>query len=269
MDPQPQSAELSGMSERSSAQRVVGGQDRLDQWEDWLKGETVTVVIPALNEAENLPHVLPRIPSWVSEVILVDDHCTDNTVAVARALLPSIRVVRNDDRPGKGNALQAGYAAAAGSLIVQVDADGSEAPEEIVSFVAALLAGADYAKGTRFIPGGGTSDMTHLRKWGNWVFVLMVRGLYGVRYTDLCYGYNAFRASALRRLSLDADGFEIEALINLRAAQAGLAIREVASFEAERVYGEGRLRTFPDGWRVLRTIWRERWRRPKLGMSEG
>ena len=134
--------------------------------------------------------------------------------------------------------------------------------------MAALLAGADYAKGTRFIPGGGTSDMTRLRKWGNFAFVAMVRCLYGIRYTDLCYGYNAFRANALRRLNLDADGFEIEAMINLRAAQAGLAIREVASFEAERVHGEGRLQTFPDGWRVLKTIWRERWRHRKLDPSE-
>jgi glycosyltransferase involved in cell wall biosynthesis len=244
-------AEITSVLERQSA--------------DWLNGETVTVIIPCLNEAENLSHVLPRIPSWISEVILVDDHCTDDTVAVARELLPSIRVVRNEDRGGKGNALQAGFAAATGSLIVQIDADGSEAPEEIASFIAALLAGADYAKGTRFIPGGGTSDMTRLRKWGNFTFVAMVRCLYGIRYTDLCYGYNAFRAQALKRLNLDTDGFEIEALINIRAAQAGLAIREVASFEVERVHGEGRLQTFPDGWRVLRTIWRERWRRPRPG----
>jgi glycosyltransferase involved in cell wall biosynthesis len=245
------------------AEQVLTHQGRVGESGDWLNGETVTVIIPALNEAENLPHVLPRVPSWVAEVILVDDHCTDNTVAVAKGLLPSIRIVRNEDRPGKGNALQAGFTAATGSLIVQVDADGSEAPEEIASFVAALLAGADYAKGTRFIPGGGTSDMTRLRKWGNFAFVAMVRCLYGVRYTDLCYGYNAFRAHALKRLSLDTDGFEIEALINIRAARAGLAIREVASFEVERVHGEGRLQTFPDGWRVLKTIWRERWRHPE------
>jgi glycosyltransferase involved in cell wall biosynthesis len=264
MDSKTHLDELAGFPASSSAQ-LLDDQDGLGKSADWLNGETVTVIIPALNEAENLSHVLPRIPSWVSEVILVDDHCTDNTVDVARELLPSIRIVRNEERPGKGNALQAGFAAAAGSLIVQVDADGSEAPEEIASFVSALLAGADYAKGTRFIPGGGTSDMTHLRKWGNFAFVALVRCLYGVRYTDLCYGYNAFRAQALKRLNLDTDGFEIEALMNIRAAQAGLAIREVASFETERVHGVGRLQTFPDGWRVLRTIWRERWHRPKVG----
>lgn len=222
----------------------------------------VTVVVPALNEQDNLRHVLPRIPDWVHEVILVDDHCTDGTVAEARRLVPSIRVVANARAPGKGNALQVGYAAAAGDIIVQLDADGSEAPEEIHVFVGALLAGADYAKGSRFVLGGGTSDMSSLRKWGNWAFVAIVRALFGARFTDLCYGYNAFWTGIVPLLALDADGFEIEAMLNLRAHRAGLKIAEVPSFEADRVHGVGRLVTFPDGWRVLRTIWRE-WRSPR------
>jgi glycosyltransferase involved in cell wall biosynthesis len=228
---------------------------------EWLDGCRVSVVVPALNEADNLGHVLPRMPSWVHEVILVDDHSTDDTVEVARRLMPSIRVVANKRTGGKGNALRAGFEVATGDFIVQIDADGSEAPEEIPAFVGALLAGADHAKGSRFIPGGGTSDMTFLRRAGNRVFVLLVRVLFGVRFTDLCYGYNAFRADALSRLDLDADGFEIEAMLNLRAHKAGLRIREVPSFEAERVHGVGRLVTFPDGWRVLKTIIGERWPR--------
>jgi glycosyltransferase involved in cell wall biosynthesis len=225
------------------------------------------VVVPALNEAENLKHVLPRMPAWLHEVILVDDHCTDETVDVARQLMPSIRVVSNERRGGKGNALRAGFEVATGDVIVQIDADGSEAPEEIPAFVGALLAGADYAKGSRFIVGGGTADMTFLRKAGNKVFVLLVRVLFGARFTDLCYGYNAFRADALPRLDLDADGFEIEAMINLRAHKAGLRIREVPSFEAERVHGVGRLVTFPDGWRVLKTIMREKRSRPVASIT--
>lgn len=223
-----------------------------------MNSVTVSVIVPALNEADNLEHVLPRMPEWLHEVILVDDHCTDDTVEVARKLMPDIRVVKNMRKGGKGNALRAGYEAATGDIIVQIDADGSEAPEEIPAFVGALLAGADYAKGTRFIPGGGTSDMTVLRKWGNWAFVWMVRLSFGVRFTDLCYGYNAFWRRILPALDLDADGFEIEAMLNLRAVKAGLSIREVPSFETERVNGEGRLLTWPDGWRVLRTIVRER-----------
>jgi glycosyltransferase involved in cell wall biosynthesis len=220
----------------------------------------VSVVVPALNEANNLPHVLPRIPEWVAEVIVVDDHCTDDTVAVALQLLPRAKIARNERAPGKGNALRAGYDIATGDIVVQLDADGSEAPEEISLFVGAILAGADYAKGTRFAYGGGTSDMTGLRKYGNHMFVLLVWLFYGVRFTDLCYGYNAFRRDALNSLDLDVSGFEVEASLSLRALDRGLRIVEVPSFEAERIHGEGRLLTFRDGWRVLRTILHERLR---------
>jgi glycosyltransferase involved in cell wall biosynthesis len=155
--------------------------------------------------------------------------------------------------------LRTGFAACTGDIIVMLDADGSTDPREIPAFVGALLAGADVAKGSRFLQGGGTADMPLYRKLGNYAFVLAVRLLIGGRYSDLCYGYNAFWSRALARIQPDVDGFEIETLINIRALRAGCRVAEVPSFEARRVYGEGRLRTIPDGWRVLRTIWRE-WR---------
>jgi len=216
----------------------------------------VSVVIAALNEAENLPHVLPRIPDWVDDVLLVDGHSSDGTVEVALRLRPDIRVIDQDGN-GKGAALRTGFAAAAGDIIVALDADGSTDPAEIPAFVGALIAGADFAKGSRFLQGAGTTDMPFHRRLGNRGFVLLVRLLFGGGYTDLCYGYNAFWASALPHLQLDCDGFEIETLMNVRALRAGLKVVEVASYESPRVHGDGRLRTIPDGWRVLRTIWRE------------
>jgi glycosyltransferase involved in cell wall biosynthesis len=225
---------------------------------DMLGVHRVSVLVPALNEAENLEHVLPRMPEWVHEVVLIDDHCTDNTAQVARELMPGITVVENHRPPGKGNALRTGAEAATGDMLVQVDADGSEDPAEINAFIGALLAGADYAKGSRFIEGGGTSDMPALRKWGNWALVAVVRALFrGTKYTDLCYGYNAYW-SWVAPLLLDADGFEIETVMNLRAVRAGLRVFEVPSFETERIHGVGKLETFPDGWRVLTAIVRER-----------
>jgi len=97
------------------------------------------------------------------------------------------------------------------------------------------------------------------RQLGNWGFVWLVRRLFGGQYSDLCYGYNAFWSRAVHALELDGDGFEIETMMNIRALRAGLKVAEVPSFEAARIYGTGRLRTIPDGWRVLRTIARE-WR---------
>ena len=216
----------------------------------------VSVVVPTLNEAENLPHVLPRIPEWIDEVLLVDGHSTDNTIEVARALLPTIRVVYQEGR-GKGAALRSGFAAATGDIIVMLDADGSTDPAEIPYFVGALLAGADFAKGSRFLQGGGTADMEFYRKFGNWALLRLTRSLFGGQYSDLCYGYNAFWARVLPALSLDCDGFEIETMMNVRALRAKLKVVEVPSFEAERIYGKSNLRTIPDGWRVLKTIFKE------------
>lgn len=222
-----------------------------------MHGVTVTVVIPTLNEASNLPHVLPRIPSDIDEVVLVDGHSTDGTVEMACTLYPSIKVVMQEGK-GKGDALRCGFRAATGDIIVMLDADGSTDPGEIPAFVGTLLAGADFAKGSRFLQGGGTADMPLHRKLGNWCFVAMVRTLFSGSYTDLCYGYNAFWRRVLPALSLDCDGFEVETVMNVRALKAGLRVAEVPSFEASRVNGVGRLRTIPDGWRVLKAIFKEK-----------
>jgi glycosyltransferase involved in cell wall biosynthesis len=212
----------------------------------------VSVVIPARNEAPNLPYVLARMPRDLFEVILVDGRSTDNTVAVARRYLPGIRVVQQGGH-GKGNALACGFAAARGDVIVMLDADGSTRPEEIPRFVEALQNGADFAKGSRFAPGGASADITKFRKSGNMALVHLVNALFGTRYTDLCYGYNAFWVRCLPSLDVDCDGFEIETLINIRAARTGLRVAEVPSFERGRLHGLSNLHAWSDGLRVLRT----------------
>lgn len=220
-------------------------------------GLSVSVVIPTLNEAQNLPHVLPRIPCWVAEVLIVDGGSTDRTVEVAKELLPDVVIVE-DLTPGKGAALRRGFDVASGDIIVMLDADGSMDPSEIRRFVGALVGGAHFAKGSRFLHGGGTDDMEWYRKVGNAALTRLVRVGFGGRYSDLCYGYNAFWRTSLELLGLDADGFEIETLMNIRALRADLAIAEVPSFESKRIHGNSHLNTVTDGWRVLRTIVSER-----------
>jgi glycosyltransferase involved in cell wall biosynthesis len=217
---------------------------------------SVSVIVPALNEAANLPHVLPRIPIWVDEVILVDGWSTDGTIAVARQLMPDIVVV-TQDRPGKGAALRCGFKAARGDIIITIDADGSTDPAEIPVFVGALLTGVDFVKGSRFLQGGGTDDMEWYRRLGNWGFVQLVKWRFGGRFTDLCYGYNAFWRDVLERISIEGDdGFEIETSMNVQALRAQLRVCEVASREHLRLHGRSNLRAIPDGWRVLTTILR-------------
>jgi glycosyltransferase involved in cell wall biosynthesis len=217
----------------------------------------VSFVVPTLNEAKNLPWLLPSIPNWAHEVIIVDGRSTDDTVAVARRLREEVKVVM-EPRRGKGAALQAGFRAATGDIIVMLDADGSMVPEEAIVFVSALMAGADLVKGSRFLQGAGTDDMSLFRMLGNWGLTVMVRLLYGGVFSDLCYGYMAFWTRHVATLHCDCDGFEVETLINVRALKNHLNIVEVASFEAPRISGMSNLRAIPDGWRVLTTILRER-----------
>lgn len=240
-----------------------------------LPGPRVSVVIPTLNEARNLPHVFSRLPAGVHEVIVVDGNSVDGTIAVARRLRPDVRVVQQTRR-GKGNALACGFAAATGDVIAMVDADGSADPGEIPRFVRALLGGADFAKGTRFAPGGGSSDITRLRRLGNRLLGAMVNLCQGTHYSDLCYGFNVFWKRHVPVLGLDVtsppaargdgrlcgDGFEIETLIHMRVAAAGLCVAEVPSFEHPRIHGVSNLDAFSDGLRVLTTILAER-RRPR------
>ena len=232
------------------------------------------MIVPTRNEARNLEVVLPAVAAVrpaVYEVIVVDGDSQDGTVETARRVLPGVRIVRQT-RKGKGNAMACGFAAATGDAIVMFDADGSADPQEIPRFVAALVEGADFAKGSRFTKGGGSDDITLLRKGGNAGLNLIANTLFGTRYSDLCYGYNAFWADILPLLELPAvdmpphpdggmywgDGFEIETVLNCRVAAAGLSITEVPSVEKERMFGETNLRTFADGTRVLRTLAAER-----------
>lgn len=220
----------------------------------------ISVVMPVRNEAQNLYYILPRIPSIVSEVIIVDGHSTDDTIAVAKKLLPTARIIEQQGQ-GKGDAVRAGFEACTGEIIVMVDGDGSADPTEIERFAQALMAGNDFAKGSRFLEGGGSQDITLLRRLGNTFLCALVNILFGIRFTDLCYGYNAFWKHCLEYIQLDCDGFEIETLLNLRMHKANLKTVEVPSMEHPRIHGQSNLRTFRDGWRVLGTIIRERMNR--------
>ena len=225
--------------------------------EQTYKHPRISVVIPTHNEEQNLAYVLPYIPSIASEVILVDGHSEDNTIAEAQRLLPTIRIIKQEKK-GKGDALRLGFAACTGDIIVMLDADGSTDPREIPRFVEGLIQGNDFAKGSRFLKGGGSHDITPFRSLGNYALGLLVNIFFRVQYSDLCYGYNAFWRYCLDCIDIDCDGFEIETLINIRICKAHLKVIEVPSFERPRMFGQSNLRTFRDGWRVLKIIVQER-----------
>ncbi|MER5470785.1 glycosyltransferase family 2 protein [Streptomyces sp. NPDC002935] len=218
---------------------------------------TVSLVIPALNEARNIAWVFEQIPACVDEVILVDGDSTDATVPMAQHCLPTVRNVRQSG-PGKGNALRTGFLEAKGDFVVMMDADGSMSPAEIPHFVHFLEHGYDFVKGSRFVAGGGSLDITPIRKMGNHVLLIAANRLYHASLTDLCYGFCAFRRSFLDQLDLHAAGFEIEAEMIVHALRSGLRIAEVPSLELPRRSGCSNLHAISDGRRVLRTLFSER-----------
>ncbi len=224
-----------------------------------VEDATVSVVIPTLNEAGNLPYVLNTIPSWVDEVILVDGRSSDDSERIAKALWPDVRIV-HETRRGKGAALRAGLTAAKGDLLVAIDADGSMDGALIPRFRDALLEGADYVKGSRFAEGAGSADITPLRRFGDAGICFLIRVLFGARYTDATYGFFAVRADRLAWLNIDSDGFEVETLIGIRARRGRLRIAEVPCYETHRIHGTSRLHALRDGLRIFWTIVRERLR---------
>jgi glycosyltransferase involved in cell wall biosynthesis len=244
-----------------------------------VRPPNVSIVIPALNEERNIPYIFARIPENTHEVILVDGRSIDRTIEVARSLKPDVCVV-TQTRKGRGNALACGFEAATGDVIAMVDADGSADPAQIPRFVAALVDGADFAKGTRFAAGERSCDITRLRRLGNSFLTNFFNACYRRKYSDLCYGYNVFWRKFVPVLGLDdasspfrtdavplpGDGFEVETLIHVRVAQAGLRVTEVPSYEYSRIHGVSNLNAIRDGIRVMRTILSELddWRRPDM-----
>ena len=244
------------LSSTSPADRVTNTRTRRSV----SAAATISVIIPTLNEAGNLPYVLNTIPRWVDEIIIVDGRSLDDTERVARVLRPDARIVQQTRR-GKGAAIRAGLDAANGELLIIMDADGSMDGADIKAFRDALLAGADYVKGSRFRQGGGSVDITRLRRFGDRGICFLIRLLFGAKYTDGTFGYKGLWTDCLDSIRIDTDGFEVELLIDIRAHRAGLQIAEVPCFETERIHGSSNLNAFRDGLRCLRVILRERLRR--------
>lgn len=213
---------------------------------------TISIVIPTLNEADTIGPVLQQLERF-DDIVLVDGYSDDGTVEIARALRPDLELVQREPA-GKGDALRAGFAAAKGDVIVIMDADGSMDPAEIDVFMSMISVGFDLVKGSRLACGGGSHDLTRLRGLGNTALCSLANALFGTQWTDLCYGFLAFRRDCLPQLALRADGFEIESEILAHAALAGLRIAEIPSIEMPRLAGESHLVARRDGTRILRSM---------------
>ncbi len=217
----------------------------------------ISIVIPTLNEERNIAPTISGIKKVLKgrsyEIIVVDGHSRDKTVPIARR--DGASVIYDD--LGKGSALVRGMAASRGKIIVAMDADMSNKPNELRLLIAGIEAGYDICMGSRFLVGGGSDDMPLVRKLGNKFFVLLVNLIYNARYSDLCYGYRSFSKSATKKLKLNEKGFGIETEISIKAMKKGMKVLEVPSYEKKRASGSGKLSSISDGWRILKTIIRD------------
>jgi len=217
----------------------------------------VSILIPAINEAENIEVLLNKLTEilpGMAETTVVDGGSMDSTIYVARALGAAVMLQKGT---GKGDALRQAFETDhAGDIIVVMDADGSNRPEEVPQLIAAIVSGADIAKGSRFLKGGGSTDLTYIRKIGNKFFTSIVNHVWSGEYTDLCYGFMAFRQDALEKLmpTLESTHFQIETEICIKARKLGLKVEEVPSIELKRRYGTSKLRGFQDSLSIAKVV---------------
>jgi len=217
----------------------------------------ISILIPTLNEEKNLKVLLKEIKDFFRkrkefsyEIIVVDGFSKDNTVGIAKKF--GCKVLY--DSVGKGSALDKGVKVSKGDIIITMDADLSHRPIEIGLLIEGIRCGYDIVMGSRFLMGGGTEDMPWYRKLGNKFFVFLINLIWGARYTDLCYGYRAFRKGIWEKLNLKSKRFGIETEISIKAIKKKMKVLEIPSFEKKRKYGEGKLKTFKDGFQILKTI---------------
>lgn len=212
---------------------------------------TTVVCIPTYNERENLPRILTRLfdANPGVQALVIDDGSPDGTGAIADELAatdPRISVLHRTEKAGLGAAYRAGFGHALANgadVIVEMDADGSHAPEQLPSLLAALP-NADLVLGSRWVRGGAVENWPLHRKLLSRGGNLYARLLLRVPIHDITGGYRVFRASTLRTIDYEqvaSQGYVFQVDMAYRTLQAGLRVVEVPITFVERVYGDSKM----------------------------
>jgi glycosyltransferase involved in cell wall biosynthesis len=218
----------------------------------------VSIIIPVINEVENIPLVLPRIPSMqeIGEIILVDGGSRDGTVEAAKTVLPTVHIVRQGGT-GKSDAVRCGVQASRGEYVLILDADGSHDPSDIPRFIDFAKSGYDLVKGSRLLPGGGSHDETWLRRALVRLTDIVANALWGTDFTDIVFGMFLIHRQRFLDLRLTSNGFAIETQCMARSMQRGYRIKEIPVIERPRLRGRSHLSIFRDGWYIGSTVFVE------------
>jgi glycosyltransferase involved in cell wall biosynthesis len=216
---------------------------------------TISVIIPARNEAEALPAVLKELPmDLLHEVIVVDGQSTDGTINVVRNLnIDKVRVVSQMGR-GFGMGNLTGLRMATGDLITIFDADGSFDPKALPLLKAEIDKGNDFVFCSRYMRGSGSDDDTIIRLIGNKIFTFLLRIMFGVRLSDALFYYSMGKREVYNWLDLKSRDFSLCIEVPVKVHRMGFKYTQIPMRERPRLAGVSKVHAALDGIRILKTI---------------
>lgn len=217
----------------------------------------VSLVIPTRNEEGCIGRVLREIPrKFVDEVIVVDGHSTDNTIAEAKKFLKKKDKLIHQSKLGYGAAFMEGFKKVTGDVVIMMDADGSHNPVDIKKIVNKLKTGCEFVMASRYAKGGKSDDDTLIRFLGNKIFTWMTNVVHRTNVTDSLYLFSAISTKELNKLKLSSHGFEFCTEIIVKAHKRGLRFAEVPTTERKRYAGKSKVNSIVHGFKILRMILR-------------
>ncbi|MBI5229339.1 glycosyltransferase family 2 protein [Candidatus Micrarchaeota archaeon] len=214
-----------------------------------------SLILLTWNEIEGCRAVVDKIPrNSVDEILVVDAGSTDGTTAFFKKRKIPVVIQK---RKGRGDAFKEGLKNSTGDVLVFFSPDGNENPADIPKLVEGIKKGNDLVIASRFMKGSKSEDAGFVRGFGNNMFTFFVNLLFGAHVRDAVNGFRAIRRDKLERLNLSFKKFEIELEMTIRAAKLGYKIKEIPTFEAERIGGESKAKTLSTGWLYVKTILKE------------
>jgi len=214
----------------------------------------ISVVIPALNEVESIGRVLSEIPKdKVDEILVADGRSTDGTVELVKKL--GYQVIF-EEKKGFGAAIASGIKRAQGDIVIILNADGSQNPNDIPKLVDKLEEGYDMVMASRYLPGAGSDDDTLLHRLGNKVFTFLFNIKNKTQLSDVLYFFLAVRKNVFDKVETVSPKFEYCIELPAKVSKAGLKIAQVPSFERKRFGGKAKVNAFPVGLKILLAIFK-------------